>query len=82
MVNDPVVFEWNAIDVDGDVLSCTLDADGDGQSDFTSSSCNDMNSAVHFYGEPGDYTAILTVLDQSGANVTSEFANLLFMYCL
>lgn len=72
MVNDPVVFSWDIVDVDGDTLSCTLDADGDGEIDISLTNCDDSTTATHFYGVPGQYSALLTVTDTNGAVVTSE----------
>jgi len=72
MVNDPVVFSWDIVDANSDVLTCRLDADGDGVVDVTFTSCSSSTTATHFYGVPGDYSALLTVTDVNGAVVTSE----------
>ena len=73
MVNDPVDFEWQATDIEDTVLSCSLDADQDGNTDFTSNDCSGVSSFQYLYPVPGDFTALLTVTDQDGAVTTSEF---------
>lgn len=63
MVNDAVTFSWDVVDVDGDAIICSVDADGDGIDDHTVANCTSDSMVTHFYNAPGDYTPRLTVID-------------------
>ena len=61
-----VTFSWNVNDPDGDVLTCYLDVDNDGNNDYTINDCVNNTSQEHTYNNPGNYTAKLTVDDGNG----------------
>lgn len=63
---DPVAFDWDVSDGDGDTLTCKLDVDADGSYDYTISDCASNNSQEHTYTQAGVYQVRLTVED--GAN--------------
>lgn len=62
-------FGWAVSDADGDTLTCSLDADGDGTNDYTITDCANNTSQAHTYAQAGTYEAKLTVSDGSNAPV-------------
>ena len=58
-----VTFSWNVSDPDGDTLTCYLDIDNDGTSEYTINDCANNTSQAHTYQNAGNYTAKLTVTD-------------------
>ncbi len=62
-----VTFTVNGTDVDGDNLTWTLDADGDGTADYNGTEL--PSEVVHEYLDAGNYTAFLNVTD--GENFTT-----------
>lgn len=62
-VNIPVHFSWT---VTGEKLTCTLDVDNNGSTDYTLPSCTSASRVSHRYGAQGSYTARLTITDVRG----------------
>ncbi len=69
-----VTFTWNVSDPDGDTLTCRLDVDGDGSSDYTINDCANNTSRTHTYSSEGDYTVVLTVEDGRGGQDSAQVA--------
>jgi len=67
-----VEFNWTISDPDGDSLSCSLDADGDGTFDATFENCSSDDKHTHTFTEPGSSEPRLVVTDGSGN--TSELS--------
>jgi hypothetical protein len=70
-----VTFTIEAFDEDGDELTWTLDADGDGAADYNGTAAD--TSALHSFAAAGNFTAILNVTDgalfaESRINITVE----------
>lgn len=63
-------FTWTANDPDGDALTCSLDANGDGTPDVGPAACT--GSATYSYAAAGSYTATLTVDDGHGHSATAS----------
>ncbi|MDZ7800034.1 MAG: FG-GAP repeat protein [Trueperaceae bacterium] len=59
-------------DPDGDVLSCTLDTDGDGTSEYTIEDCGATTLQTHAYAATGSYAPILSVSDGRSENVQAN----------
>ncbi|MDZ7800035.1 MAG: FG-GAP repeat protein [Trueperaceae bacterium] len=59
-------------DPDGDVLSCTLDTDGDGMSEYTIEDCGATTLQTHAYAATGSYAPILSVSDGRSENVQAN----------
>ena len=70
----PATFTWAVSDADGDPLTCTLDADGDGGTDYTITNCASNGSQAHTYVAAGSYSATLTVSDGKGGSVAQSLA--------
>ncbi|HHH47807.1 MAG TPA: PKD domain-containing protein, partial [Gammaproteobacteria bacterium] len=70
----PATFTWAVNDADGDPLTCTLDADGDGSTDYTIADCASNGSQAHTYVAAGSYSATLTVSDGKGGSVAQSLA--------
>lgn len=66
-----VALSWSVSDSDGDPLSCTLDVDSDGASEYTVGDCRAMISQAHLYTASGSYTATLTVTDSDGVSAAA-----------
>ena len=68
-ITEDVTFSWSVSDADGDFVSCVLDL-GDGElfnvTDDYSYNCKTVTSMTLSYLIEGDYTATLTVFDESG----------------
>ena len=60
-------FSWSVSDPEGNPLRCTLDADGDGTTDYTISDCHSTTSQAHTYTRAGRYWPTLTVTDSKNA---------------
>ncbi len=67
-------FSWAVSDADGDTLTCSLDADGDGSNDYTITDCVNNSTQAHTYAQAGTYEAKLTVSDGSNAPVEQSKA--------
>jgi len=59
---------WVVSDPDGDALTCRIDADGDGNTDYTISNCANVSAQAHVFAAPGNYTTRLTVTDGNGGS--------------
>ena len=71
MITETLAFEWSVSDVNAsDILSCTIDADGDGTVDYTVVDCQASVSQTHIYDRPGDYEAVFVVSDGQGGSDT------------
>ncbi len=68
LLNQTVTFSWSISDIDGDPVSCSLDADGDGAPDYNITDCLATNSQSHSYTSTGSYNATLTATDSNGGN--------------
>ncbi len=64
-----VTFSWTVSDQDGDVLTCYLDVNNDGNTDYTINDCVNNTSQQHTYKDAGNYTARFTVDDGNGGVV-------------
>ena len=64
-----VSINWGVSDADGDILTCLIDADGDGSNDYTVNDCAKNRSQTHTFTTAGTYTARLTVKDGNGGSV-------------
>lgn len=58
-------------DPEGDILTCYIDVDGDGNADYEVGNCISGN-IVHEYEREGRYTLVFTVIDEAGNSVTEE----------
>ena len=67
-----VTFSWNVSDPDGDTLTCYLDIDNDGNTDYTINNCANNTSQQHTYNNAGNYIAKLTVDDGRGGTVSQN----------
>ena len=67
-----VTFSWNVSDPDGDTLTCYLDIDNDGNTDYTINDCANNTSFQHTYSNAGNYIAKLTVDDGRGGTVSQN----------
>ncbi len=56
-------FSWTVNDANGDILTCLLDVDDNGVTDFTINDCANSTSQSHTFAVAGDFTARLTVSD-------------------
>ena len=69
-----VNFTWDVLDQDGDILTCFLDVNNDGNNDYAINDCANNNSQQHTYNTAGNYTAKLTVEDGRGG-IASQTIN-------
>ena len=69
---ETVTFSWSVSDPDGDVLSCTLDTDGDGTSEYAIEDCGATTMQSHVYAASGSYAPILSVSDGRGEDVQAS----------
>ena len=65
-----VTFSWS-LSAAGGPVRCTLDADGDGASDYTIADCLGTKTQTHSYKLAGYYPATLTATAASGATATA-----------
>ena len=65
-----VTFSWNVSDPDGDTLTCYLDIDNDGNTDYTINDCANNTSQQHTYNTAGNYIAKLAVNDGKGGTAS------------
>jgi uncharacterized repeat protein (TIGR01451 family) len=73
MVNDPLEFSWDVSDANtDDELTCSLDVDSDGVSEFVVEDCAGTDSISFIYKKPGDFTAKFVVTDIFNQTVTLE----------
>jgi len=73
MIGEATVITFTVEDADsGDVLICSLDADGDGIEDHSLTDCSGDQAITHIYDQSGDVEAVLTVTDSVGATVNSS----------
>ena len=56
-------FSWAVFDADGDILTCQLDVNNDGASDYSIDDCANNTSQAHTFADEGTYTVSLTVSD-------------------
>ncbi len=63
---EPVTFSWSASEATGELLSCTLDVNGDGEVDYTFERCDSTTSQKHSYSMAGLYQARLEVFSRKG----------------
>ncbi|UCH24965.1 MAG: hypothetical protein JSV66_13575, partial [Trueperaceae bacterium] len=66
-----VSFSWTVFDLDGGTLSCTLDVDDDGVTDYDVSDCGAVTSQTHAYASEGTFSARLTVTDSDGTSASA-----------
>ncbi|WP_457600399.1 PKD domain-containing protein [Hydrogenivirga sp.] len=59
-------FKWDVSDEDGDTLTCNIDVNNDGVSEYSINDCANYLSQKHTYKDAGNYTAKLTVEDGKG----------------
>lgn len=62
-IGDSVTFSWSITDTDSDMLSCSLDVDGDGTNEHTIDDCANSTSQEHTYAQVGVYQVRLAVDD-------------------
>ena len=62
-----VTFTVQGDDVEGDALTCQLDTDGNGTTDFTIEHCETQKTQSFTYTANGRFTPILKVVDSKGA---------------
>lgn len=67
-------FGWSVSDPDGDAVSCTLDANGDGATDYTISNCISTVSQRHTFPSSGTFAARLTATDAHGRTSSSTLS--------
>jgi hypothetical protein len=67
---DEVKFTTSVSDRDSDVLTCYLDVDGDGKSDFTKQKCSEWNQ-TYIYNKGGNFHPSITVQDAFGGKKTT-----------
>lgn len=60
-----VTFSWSVTAPEGRSVSCTLDADGDGVLDYTTSDCLETGRYTHTYRVAGRYQATLSATEQN-----------------
>lgn len=65
-----VSFGWGIADPDNDTLTCKLDVDNNGTTDYSVSNCTSSSKQSHKYANPGIYTAKLTVEDGKGGSAS------------
>ncbi len=70
-----VSFIWNVSDPNGDTLTCYLDIDNDGNTDYIIKGCSNNTSQQHTYSIADNYIAKLTVNDGRGG-VASKTINI------
>lgn len=58
-----VTFHWNTSDSNNDELTCYLDINNDGETNYTLSDCANNNSQTHVFNIAGEYSARLVVDD-------------------
>ena len=61
-------FNWDVSDAEGDTLTCLLDINNDGTSDYTINDCANNTSQAHTYAQADTYTASLTVSDDTDSS--------------
>ena len=61
--NNPLTFTWAVSDPNGDTLTCELDVDNDGSSEYTINDCANTLSQEHTYEAVESYVARLQVFD-------------------
>lgn len=66
---DAVTFSWEVSDTDGDTLTCELDIDDDGTSDYTINDCSSTTTRDHTYSNAGTNTVRLSVSDGNASPV-------------
>jgi len=71
-VGMPVTVSWNITDAEGDTLTCKLDVDADGSSEYTIDDCANNTLQAHTYTQAGDYQVRLTVVDGINAPVQQD----------
>ncbi len=67
-----VRFTFSVSDVEGDLMTCYLDVNGDGNNDYTITGCNGVEDISHTYTSAGSYTAVLSVTDSAGGKNSSS----------
>jgi len=70
--NNSMTLEWSVSDTDSDTLTCKLDIDADGITDYTVSDCANNTSQVHTYTQAGTYKVSLAVEDGANSPVLTE----------
>jgi pimeloyl-ACP methyl ester carboxylesterase len=63
---ESVTFAWSARDPDGDALGCSLDADGNGTTDHTTTVCGNGSYTHRYPSLSRQYDAMLTISDGRG----------------
>ncbi len=66
-------YSWSVSDADNDTLTCTL-VKGDDSADITISDCANNVNTVASYQAAGEFSASLTVSDDSNASATSSIS--------
>ncbi len=66
-----VLFSWRVSDPDGDPLTCTLDIDSDGSSEYTEDCTNGEGTFYYEFNSKGEYLVTLTVKDTGDVLNTS-----------
>jgi len=64
-----IVFSWSASDLDGDPLTCSIDADNNTTPDITINNCQVPGSRTFSFTGVGTYTSTMTVSDGSLTDV-------------
>ncbi len=75
-----VTFSWKVKDPDGDKITCSLDVNGDGAYEYKFDNCKENGSQEHTYKEPGEYNAVIKVVDnnnisEANINVVASIPN-------
>ena len=72
--NQPIVFSWLVSGAKDSALSCKLDVDGDGITDYTITNCEATTSQEHVFKAAGYYTARLTATNNMNISVNKTQA--------
>ena len=67
-VSNPIQFSWNISDSNADTLTCMLDINSNGSTDYTIENCTSNSVQSYTYATPGSHTAKLTVSDNNGGS--------------
>ena len=68
LTGSSTTFSWSVTDAEDDTLTCLLDINNDGTSDYTVNDCANNTSQAHIYAQAEIYTASLTVSDGTGSS--------------
>lgn len=67
----PVTFNWTVSDPANQVVSCKLDVNSDGTTEYDFPNCVSTTNQQQLYSIPGNYTATLTATDSDNISVSA-----------